>query len=46
MMAAKLGIETARNVLKSILHKTETRLQGELIALIMRLSRRPKDTES
>jgi DNA-binding CsgD family transcriptional regulator len=48
MMAEKLGIayETARNVLKRIFHKTETRRQGELIALIRRLSRRAKDTES
>jgi DNA-binding CsgD family transcriptional regulator len=48
MMAEKLGIayETARNVLKSIFHKTETRRQGELIALLARLSRRPKDLES
>jgi DNA-binding CsgD family transcriptional regulator len=47
MTAEKLGIayETARNVLKSIFHKTETRRQGELIALLTRLSRRPKDTE-
>jgi DNA-binding CsgD family transcriptional regulator len=48
MLAEKLGIayETARNVLKSIFHKTETRRQGELIALLARLSRRPKETDS
>jgi DNA-binding CsgD family transcriptional regulator len=46
-VADKLGIayETARNVLKSIFHKTETRRQGELIALLTRFSRRPKDME-
>jgi DNA-binding CsgD family transcriptional regulator len=44
-IAEKLGIayETARNVLRSIFQKTETRRQGELIALLTGLSRRPKD---
>jgi DNA-binding CsgD family transcriptional regulator len=46
-IAEKLGIayETARNVLKSIFYKTETRRQGELIALLTRLSWRPKDMQ-
>jgi DNA-binding CsgD family transcriptional regulator len=47
-VAEQLGIAyaTARNVLKSVFRKTETRRQGELVALLMRLSRRPKDNDS
>jgi hypothetical protein len=47
-MAEKLGItyETAHNVMKSIsFSQIETRRQGELIALLAQLSRRPRDTE-
>jgi DNA-binding CsgD family transcriptional regulator len=42
--ADQLGItyDTARNVLKSILHKTETHRQGELIALLGRFTYRPE----
>jgi DNA-binding CsgD family transcriptional regulator len=36
-----IAYETARNVLKSIFHKTETRRQGELVALLSRLLRQP-----
>jgi DNA-binding CsgD family transcriptional regulator len=48
IMAEKLGItyETAHNVMKSIsFSQIETRRQGELIALLAQLSRRPRDTE-
>lgn len=45
--AERLSItyETARNVLKSIFHKTEIRRQTQLVALLARFTQRPKDDE-